>query len=602
MFMGYEFLDYGFVNPCLVCETRKWQRTARLDFTSKAIIHYKIAWFVTILLYLSMLCCVLLSPICSLIHPFTTPLQYISKYYSHLHPINYPINSYSDAMPLMLPLCKQPLMFPSPTLVATSHFSYHMHVHCSLTPILKSIITHIYIYIPSLDKVLFSIPPKLGCLDFVVYKQLLTLLSNRLIYMYMASINAINHTTLDILFTHVHRYYATTLYLGLPINTPHLYFLNHATYLCLIKLYAVLIFCFTWLLYRCIKLPQFASKTDVYLLRVKLLEKSPLAFTFCLLNIFSVQMDWINTLYLGPVVRSLVCYILQIYGRTLPMIPYMMMNLRYFTCHNIIFYSVQTLTFIKAVFHICTAIRQISLYILYLIHPVYNPVRTWAIFSKCSHVISTIIPYQYCKYMYIYNKYHHHQISSRSPPNITIFTQNTYLLQKIYPFKTFANCLDQDQARLNPKHFCILIFILFIIIIIIIIIIIMQIDILYKCFGPGPGPTKCRACSRIKTSACPKTYILCYYYYYYYYIQAIDFPCKWFGTRSGPTKCWTCSRPKTFVHSFVYILYFCYYYYYYYYTFLITIYTFYYHYCSFETWNSIYIISIYSYQDGFEHF
>ena len=84
------------------------------------------------------------------------------------------------------------------------------------------------------------------------------------------------------------------------------------------------------------------------------------------------------------------------------MIPYMMMNLRYFTCHNIIFYSVQTLTFIKAVLHICTAIRQISLYILYLIHPIYNPFRTWAIFSKCSHLISTIIPYQYCKYMYIY--------------------------------------------------------------------------------------------------------------------------------------------------------------------------------------------------------
>ena len=496
-----EKMEYGQVNLCLVHETRNYiSTTLQINGpNSKAIIPFILIACLFIVLNIFVLLCMLfvfIFPINLHKNPKSKAHTYPHDIYHSLLPSIYNlIFSYSNFLPQMLPIHRKSLMFPShnlfsynkpkPTL-SPNHISTDSpapHPPNSPAPFKDisklDVITPFVIFIwllSSIDVYLFLFPTKLRCLEYVIGKTLLKTLSCRFIYMHNTSIIALNHTTLDILFTHVYRCHATTLYFGLPINTPHLYYLNPATNICLIKLYAVLIFRFTWLLYRYIKLPQFALKADVYLLRYTLLEKSPLSFTFYLLSKLSVQAYWINILYLGHAefVQSLFCYFLNI-NRNRPMIPMIsniVMNLRYTTCQNTIFYSVQTLTFITIVLYICIVVRLHDLYTHYRIYPFIHSVwilLNWYTLTDfvfltafIKYLLEVSIQYLYCIYMYIYgcdiyNHHHHHhhhhhqqqqqqqQLPSRTHPLNITFQLLIYPLQK---YEHFANVSDQDQARL----------------------------------------------------------------------------------------------------------------------------------------------------------
>ena len=115
--MDLHTLIYGNANPCLEHETQKWKWTAILinGLNSKAI---NLSNWIACFLYVTICLHVLyVSPVfISSIYLFDLQIQsnarpYI-KSYSYFLPNYHPINSYSNATPLMFPIHSKPLMFP----------------------------------------------------------------------------------------------------------------------------------------------------------------------------------------------------------------------------------------------------------------------------------------------------------------------------------------------------------------------------------------------------------------------------------------------------------------------------------------------------------
>ena len=203
-------------------------------------------------------------------------------------------------MPLMFPIHTVPPMFPlypsfshtTPLLTTafihtlTYNPSHPSYCYISLLHLTYFIFGLLSIHIP-----IFESSLKFRRFVYsVISNNLLVKISNRLIYMYMYTINAIHQATLDKSPIHVLSYYATTLYLSLhlPVLFLHLMYLFNPTHtICLAMFYTVLIFRFTCMIYSVIKLPQTTLKADEYFLQYKVLEKSIVAwlsFTLFLLS------------------------------------------------------------------------------------------------------------------------------------------------------------------------------------------------------------------------------------------------------------------------------------------------------------------------------
>ena len=479
--MDLHTLIYGNTNPCLERETRKWTWTAILinGLNSKAInLFTLIACFlyVTICLHVFYVSLVFISPINSFDCQTKNPANLYIKSYSFLS--NYhPINSYSNATPLMFPIHTTPLMFPFYFSVPNTTPIFHIALNkipsynpCNLfkwyAPFLHlayTILGFVPIYKPLSPDSL-----KLRCYNYcVIGKNLLIQTSYRWIYMSIYTINAIYQATLAKSPIHVLGYYATTLYLGLHILFLHrMYNLKPVLTICLATFYTVLIFRFTCTLYGDIKLPQFTQKADDILSRYKVLEKSIVglqSFTLFLLSIFSIQLPLLNFLYLIPAVfvLSLFCCSLQINSdsKMACTILYLGMNLEHITCHQYTFYAVQTLTFRHWTLQICTAIRPLG-DILY--HNYLNgyPLYVWYIFTLSGLLVivnkylAALTRTLYCIYMYIYHHHHHQKINPYKPIYWSLSSQKPYffhilpLIMLIFNLlKTFANSLDPDEAR-----------------------------------------------------------------------------------------------------------------------------------------------------------
>ena len=134
------------------------------------------------------------------------------------------------------------------------------------------------------------------------------------------------------------------------------------------------------------------------------------------------------------------------------------MNQKHTTCHQDIFYAVQTLTFSDLTLQIYTAIRP-SCDMLYHNYLYVYPLCVWYIFTL-SALLTIVNKYLavltrtlYCIYMYIYH-HHHKKITPKKPIYWSLSSQQPlffHILQLIMLIfnllKIFASSLDQDEAR-----------------------------------------------------------------------------------------------------------------------------------------------------------